>query len=138
MLAALASAPLAWVISGKAGIMSQEGPTANPDSAKEFVQLFSRYQGRLFRCVAFLVPRLDGAEDVLSVAAVMLWNEFRGFEPGTKFLAWARRIAYLRVLEYLPRRDRRFPDDLPATCRRPCGARPRPVRRKWTTAWPTG
>ncbi len=70
------------------------------------MRLFSRDQGRLFRYVAALVPILQDAEDVLSETTVTLWQEFCNFEPGTNFLAWARRIAHLRVLEYYRTRSK--------------------------------
>jgi RNA polymerase sigma-70 factor (ECF subfamily) len=76
------------------------------------VRLFSRDQGRLFRYVAALVPVLQDAEDVLSETTVTLWREFGNFEPGTNFLAWARRIAHLRVLEHYRTRSRRLPDEV--------------------------
>ncbi len=74
----------------------------------EFVALYGRCQGHLFRYVAALVPHLQDAEDVLGETAVVLWNRFAEFERGTNFMAWARRIAYLRVLEYYRARNRRF------------------------------
>lgn len=74
----------------------------------EFVALYGRCQGHLFRYVAALVPHLQDAEDVLGETTVVLWNHFGEFEPGTNFLAWARRIAYLRVLEYYRARNRKL------------------------------
>ena len=87
-------------------------PIAGSSSPAEFVQLFSRDQGRLFRYVAAIVPNVQDAEDVLSETTIILWREFGNFEPGTNFLAWARRIAHLRVLEYYRARSRRLPDEV--------------------------
>jgi RNA polymerase sigma-70 factor (ECF subfamily) len=45
----------------------------------------------------------------------VLWQRFGDFEPGTYFLAWARRIAYFRILEFRRGCDRRLqilPEDL--------------------------
>jgi RNA polymerase sigma-70 factor (ECF subfamily) len=92
--------------------MQPSEPNAGSSLPAEFVQLFSRDQGRLFRYVAALVPILQDAEDVLSETTVTLWREFSNFEPGTNFLAWARRIAHLRVLEYYRTRSRRLPDEV--------------------------
>lgn len=78
----------------------------------EFIQSYSRDQGRLFRYVAALIPNLHDAEDVMSEITVVLWSQFANFEPGTNFLAWARRIAQLRILEYNRNRNRRMPDAL--------------------------
>ncbi len=89
-------------------------PTENAGSSSptEFVRLFSRNQGRLFRFVAALVPNLQDAEDVLSETTVVLWSEFSNFELGTNFLVWARRIAHLRVLEHYRACRRRLPDNV--------------------------
>lgn len=73
-----------------------------------FVGLYAQYQGQLFRYVAAIVPHLQDAEDVLGEVAVALWEHFGEFEQGTSFLAWARRIAYLRALEYYRDRNRRL------------------------------
>jgi len=80
----------------------------HPPHEGDFVHLYAQYQGQLFRYVGALVPHLQDAEDVLGTVAVTLWENFGQFEPGTSFLAWARRIAYLRVLEYYRERDRRL------------------------------
>ena len=55
-----------------------------------------------------ILPHLQDAEDVLSETTVVLWENFGDFEKGTSFLAWARRIAHLRVLEYYRARNRRL------------------------------
>jgi RNA polymerase sigma-70 factor, ECF subfamily len=79
-----------------------------PPNEGDFVGLYAQHQGQLFRYVAAIVPHLQDAEDVLGEVTVALWKNFPQFEPGTSFLAWARRIAYLRVLEYYRARDRRL------------------------------
>ncbi len=74
----------------------------------DFVALYSQYQGPLFRYVMAMVPHLQDAEDVLGEITVVLWKNFGDFEKDTDFLAWARRIARLRVLEYYRSRNRRL------------------------------
>jgi RNA polymerase sigma-70 factor, ECF subfamily len=81
---------------------------SHPPNEGDFVGLYAQHQGQLFRYVASIVPHLQDAEDVLGEVAVALWREFGTFRPGTSFLAWARRIAYLRVLEYYRARNRRL------------------------------
>ncbi len=66
----------------------------------QFIRLYAQHQTQLFRYVASLVPRLEDAEDVLGQVTVVLLENFDTYQPGTNFLAWARRIAHLRVLEY--------------------------------------
>ena len=58
--------------------------------------------------MAALVPHLQDAEDVLGEVTVTLWKHFGDFKQGTNFLAWARQIAYLRVLKYYRARNRRI------------------------------
>jgi RNA polymerase sigma-70 factor, ECF subfamily len=91
--------------------MSDSG-VHDASSPAEFVRLFSRDQGRLFRYVVALVPNLQDAEDVLSETTVTLWREFSHFEQGTNFFAWARRIAHLRAHVYYRGRDRRLPEEV--------------------------
>lgn len=79
-----------------------------PPHEADFVSLYAQYQNDLFRYVAALVPHLQDAEDVLSEVTVMLWERFGDFEVGTNFLAWARQVAYLRVLKYYRARNRRI------------------------------
>jgi RNA polymerase sigma-70 factor (ECF subfamily) len=79
-----------------------------PPNEADFVGLYAQHQSDLFRYVAALVPHLQDAEDVLSEVTVMLWKNFGDFEQGTNFLAWARQIAYLRVLKYYRARNRRL------------------------------
>ena len=70
---------------------------------------------RLYHFIAPLVPNVADAEDVMQEVLVVLWENFQEFEPGTNFLAWARRVAHLRVLEFFRARGKhpRFlPDDV--------------------------
>jgi RNA polymerase sigma-70 factor (ECF subfamily) len=66
----------------------------------QFIRLYAQHQTQLFRYVSSLVPRLQDAEDVLGQVTVVLLENFDTYQPGTNFLAWSRRIAHLRVLEY--------------------------------------
>jgi RNA polymerase sigma-70 factor, ECF subfamily len=79
-----------------------------PPNEADFVGCYAKYQSDLFRYVAALIPHLQDAEDVLGEVTVTLWKNFSDFEQGTDFWAWARQIAYLRVLKYYAARDRRL------------------------------
>lgn len=84
------------------------------DRAGEFVELYSRHQSKLLRYVVALVANIDDAEDVMQETSRVLWERFDDFEPGTNFLAWARKVAMLRVMEYRrnpSRRERLLPDE---------------------------
>jgi RNA polymerase sigma-70 factor (ECF subfamily) len=83
-------------------------PATPPANEGKFVSLYAQYQNDLFRYVAALIPNLHDAEDVVGEITVALWERFSEFEHGTAFLAWARQIAYFRVLKYYRARDRRL------------------------------
>jgi RNA polymerase sigma-70 factor (ECF subfamily) len=64
----------------------------------EFVALLTASQKRLYAFVSTLVVDRSDAEDVLQETNMALWAMADRFEPGTDFLAWACRVAHLRVL----------------------------------------
>ena len=68
------------------------------DSQSEFVRLFSQHASQLFGFVLVLTGNRSDAEDIVQNASVVLWEKFDAYQPGTSFLAWARKIAYLETL----------------------------------------
>ena len=81
----------------RAEIFLMEGPREE-DSQAEFVRLLSQHSSQLFGFVLVLTGNRSDAEDIFQNTSVVLWEKFGSFEPGTSFLAWARRIAYLQTL----------------------------------------
>lgn len=75
----------------------QDNP--KPDDMAQFVELLTRHQVALFRFVFPLVGNFHDAEDVMQEISAALWEKAAEFQPGTNFFAWARRVAYLRVLK---------------------------------------
>ncbi|MCE9554463.1 MAG: sigma-70 family RNA polymerase sigma factor [Planctomycetes bacterium] len=73
----------------------------------EFVRLFSENQSSIYGYIYSLVPRAADAEEVFGRVTVILWEKWEHFEPDTNFRAWARKIAYHVVLNYLKRHERR-------------------------------
>ena len=69
-------------------------------SKEQFSRLYLEHSRNLLGYIITLVGNRSEAEDVLQNVCVVLWEKFDEFEPGTNFLAWARRIAYLKVLEH--------------------------------------
>ena len=69
-----------------------------PLSPDEFVTLLTNAQRRIWAFVCTLVVDRADVEDVLQETNLALWKMADQFEPGTDFVAWACRIAYLRVL----------------------------------------
>lgn len=94
--------------------MSNEEQEIVPD----FVELMTQFQGRLFGYVLTLTGDPDVANDILQETNVVLWTQWRQFEPGSNFKAWAFRIAHFQFMAYRQRRLRDkvlYSDDLLAT-----------------------
>ena len=90
-------------------------PQPNPKRTAEFVELFARHQLKLLGYIMALVPRTEDAEDIMQEVSKALWESFDSFEENSNFLAWARKLAFHRVLEYRRRATRQgflFPDDV--------------------------
>jgi RNA polymerase sigma-70 factor (ECF subfamily) len=67
------------------------------DNSERFIELFTRYQPRIFLFILSLVPNRADAEDVLSETSLVLWRKFHEFRPGTDFRAWAFEVASRRA-----------------------------------------
>lgn len=88
---------------------------AEPSQADQFVELMVAYQGRLFAYVLSLLGDPDAANDVLQETNVVLWRQWRDFQPGTNFKAWAFRITHFQIMAHRQRRLRdrlEFDDEL--------------------------
>jgi RNA polymerase sigma-70 factor, ECF subfamily len=70
----------------------------------EFVQLFTKWQRRLFLFILAQAPNPVEAEEILQETNLVIWRKSHTYTPGTNFYAWGCRIA---VLEVLKSRDRR-------------------------------
>jgi RNA polymerase sigma-70 factor (ECF subfamily) len=89
-----------------------------PSATRDFVDLMTQYQGRLYGYVLTLSADPDAANDVLQEANIVLWKQWRQFKPGSNFKAWAFRIAHFQYMAYRQKqlRDKTlFSDDLLAT-----------------------
>lgn len=73
----------------------------------EFVQLLTSHQRRLHRYIAVFLPQAADAEDVLQKTNAVIWAKSDQFQPDSSFLAWARAIARLKIIEYCRRRKHR-------------------------------
>jgi len=77
------------------------------DHTIEFVQLLTSHQRRLHNYIAVFLPHLADTEDVLQETNAVLWAKADRFQPGTSFIAWARAIARLEIIEYCRRNKNR-------------------------------
>lgn len=69
----------------------------------EFMRLYTQNQRRLYVYLLSLVHNVADAEELLQECSYILWKKFGDFRPGTKFGAWACRIAYFEVLKFRQR-----------------------------------
>lgn len=84
--------------------MSDRAPEVN---AEDYLRLLNQHERSLAAYVHSLVPATADADDILQEAKIVLWKRFAEFEPGTHFLAWARRIALNLILNFRRSQQRR-------------------------------
>lgn len=76
------------------------------DATTAFLELLTQHERSLALYVHGLVPRDEAAEDILQQTKMLLWKHFGDFEPGTNFLAWARKIAFHQILTHRRQKKR--------------------------------
>jgi RNA polymerase sigma-70 factor, ECF subfamily len=82
----------------------------NPDDASrtEFlVRLLTEHQQPVFRYIFSLVPNEADARDILQDTSVALTRKFDQYDSSKPFLAWAYRFAYLEILKFREKNQRR-------------------------------
>jgi RNA polymerase sigma-70 factor (ECF subfamily) len=77
-----------------------------PDKNKLFLRQFLQNQRRLYAYILTLLPRRADADDVLQEASLTMWDKFDPGAPPAEFLAWARRVAYHKVLDFYKKSKR--------------------------------
>ncbi len=68
------------------------------DPSTDFLTLLTRHDRALALYVYGLVPAQADADDILQQTKMVMWRSFARFEPGTNFIAWARKIAFHQIL----------------------------------------
>ena len=63
-----------------------------------FVKLLMEHRSRLHSFIYALLRDPHLTEDVLQEMAVVLWEKFPDFRPGSDFAAWARDVAYREIM----------------------------------------
>ena len=66
---------------------------------EEFLALFLRHQGDLKAFLAGVCRDRSAAEDLLQEAALVLWQHFDVYDRTRPFGAWARGVAFKKVLQ---------------------------------------
>jgi RNA polymerase sigma-70 factor, ECF subfamily len=77
-----------------------------PAATRDFVDLMTQHQGRLYGYVLSLSGDPDAANDVLQETNIVLWKQSSQFQPGSNFKAWAFRIAHFQFMAYRQKRLR--------------------------------
>lgn len=75
-------------------------PNSPADLGESYLVLLNEHERSLAAYVHALVPDRHDAEDILQSCKLTMWKQFANFEPGTHFLAWARKIAFHQILNY--------------------------------------
>ena len=81
----------------------------SPSPHHEFVRQFAQHERQVYTFILSLLGDTVAADDVFQETCVVLWDKFADFRPGTNFGAWARKIAYHKVLNYRQQRARQLP-----------------------------
>lgn len=71
-----------------------------PEKSVLFLPLFIRFERRIYAYIFTLVPRRADADDLLQETSLVMWDKFEVASPPNDFLAWGRRIAYHKVLDF--------------------------------------
>ncbi len=68
-----------------------------------FLSNLLSHQDRLYGYIFALVPNITAVDDLVQETILVMWEKFDTFEPGTNYFAWAKKIAYYKVINYLER-----------------------------------
>jgi len=76
------------------------------DKHKLFLRMFLQNERRLYAYILTLLPQRADADDVLQETSLVMWDKFDANAPPTEFLAWGRRVAYNKVLDFYKKSQR--------------------------------
>jgi RNA polymerase sigma-70 factor (ECF subfamily) len=76
------------------------------DKRNHFLRLFLRNERRIYAYILTLLPHRADADDALQETSLAMWDKFDDRDPPRDFLAWARRVAYYKVLDVYKRAGR--------------------------------
>jgi RNA polymerase sigma-70 factor, ECF subfamily len=71
------------------------------DQQGQYIELLTTHQNRLFTFLYAHVLNMADAEDLYQQVALVLWEKFEQFIPGTDFGAWSIRVADLTIKNFL-------------------------------------
>lgn len=82
------------------------GDYHDDDRMAMFVELLTQHQCILYGYIFNLILNAADAEDLLQETNMVLWKKNREYQLGTNFMAWACRIAFLNVQNFLRTKGR--------------------------------
>lgn len=77
------------------------------EQTEAYLTLLNENERKLAHYVHALVSDFADAEDILQACRLTMWKKFSSFEPGTSFLAWGKKIALHRILNYRRSKSRK-------------------------------
>lgn len=77
---------------------SPHSPT--DERTREYLQLLGQHERRLRGYILSLVPHWSDADDIAQEVRIRLWEQFDSYDRSKDFGAWARTIAYYRILAH--------------------------------------
>jgi RNA polymerase sigma-70 factor (ECF subfamily) len=76
------------------------------DQGAAFVEMLTQHQRSLYGYIFSLVRNSSDSDDLLQETNLVLWNKRLEFKLGTNFMAWACKIAFNKVQNFLKSRGR--------------------------------
>ncbi len=70
------------------------------------MRLFSQHAREIYVYIQVLLHDDVAADDAFQEVSLQLWEDFAKFRPGSDFYAWAKQIAYYKVLHHQTRKQR--------------------------------
>lgn len=68
---------------------------------KMFIRLITEHQSELLGYIRSLMPRFNGAQDVLQEVNIAIWNQRTKLREMEAFKGWAYKIAYFRTCTHI-------------------------------------
>lgn len=78
------------------------------DGQKQFLDLYTANQRRLYGYIVTLVPNRSDAEEIFSQTTLILWEKWAQFDPTRSFVSWACGVARHKVLQHQAKPERRW------------------------------
>lgn len=78
----------------------------DPRRYEEFADLVRLSTSQILAYINAMLLNWNDTEDLFQETCLVLWQKFEEFTPGTKFLAWALRIADHKVMDFHKKRSR--------------------------------